>query len=173
KKEEKKPDDKAAEKKPDATPAGDKKKEKKKEYGSELVLKNLGDRSERAFADVTEYTLSKDGRSLVFAVSSKNEDANGAFVAVPGSADAPAALLTGKGKYTKLVWDDKQTQLAFLSDRDTSAATQPRLKLYHWTRNSAAASEAVSTASAGFPQNRIISDKGAMAFSLDGAKLFF
>ncbi|HKQ03985.1 MAG TPA: prolyl oligopeptidase family serine peptidase [Blastocatellia bacterium] len=161
------------EKKPDATTAGDKKKEKKKEYGSELVLKNLGDRSERALADVTEYTLSKDGRSLVFAVSSKNEDANGAFVAIPGSADAPTALLTGKGKYTKLVWDDKQTQLAFLSDRDTAAATQPQFKLYHWTRNSAAASEAVSTASAGFPQNRVISDKGAMAFSLDGAKLFF
>ncbi|HJQ25152.1 MAG TPA: prolyl oligopeptidase family serine peptidase [Blastocatellia bacterium] len=165
KKEEKKPDAAAA--------ASDKKKEKKKEYGGELVLKNLGDRSERTFADVTEYTLSKDGRSLVFAVSSKNEDANGAFVAVPGSADAPAALLTGKGKYTKLVWDDKQTQLAFLSDRDDAAASQPRFKLYHWPRNAATAAEVVSTASAGFPPNRIISDKGAIAFSLDGAKLFF
>src|SRR5581483_2912160 len=165
KKEEKKPDAAAA--------AGDKKKEKKKEYGSELVLKNLSDKNERAFADVTEYTLSKDGRSLVFAVSSKNEDANGAFIAVPGSADAPTALLTGKGKYTKLVWDDKQTQLAFLSDRDDAAATQPRFKLYHWPRNATAASEVVSAASAGFPSNRIISDKGAIAFSLDGAKLFF
>ncbi|HEY9231817.1 MAG TPA: hypothetical protein VIS78_06710, partial [Blastocatellia bacterium] len=180
KKEEKKPDDKTAEKKPDPAPAGgDKKKEKKKEYGSDLVLKNLDDKSERAFADVTEYTLSKDGRALVFAVSSKNEDANGAFVAVPGSADAPAALLAGKGKYTKLTWDDKQTQLAFLSDRDTVAATPPRFKLYHWTRSAAAstnrapATEVVSATSAGFPQNRVISDKGAMAFSLDGAKLFF
>jgi dipeptidyl aminopeptidase/acylaminoacyl peptidase len=181
KKEEKPPEDKSAEKKPDPAAAGDKKKEKKKEYGSDLVLKNLGDKTERTFADVTEYTLSKDGKSLVFAVSSKNEAANGAFAIAPGSQDAPAALLNGKGKYTKLVWDDKQTQLAFLSDRDDATATQPKFKLYHWTRQDSApantlrapAVEVVSTASAGFPQDRVISDKGAVAFSLDGAKLFF
>jgi dipeptidyl aminopeptidase/acylaminoacyl peptidase len=179
KREEKKPDAAAAEKKPDAPPAtaGDKKKEKKKEYGSDLVLKNISDKTERTLADVTEYTLSKDGKALVFTVSSKNEDANGAFVVAAGTTEAPAALLAGKGKYTKLVWDDKQTQLAFLSDRDDAAATQPRLKLYNWTRSAQAgatpAAEAASTASAGFPQGRVISDKGAMAFSLDGAKLFF
>jgi len=180
KKEEKKPEDKSAEKKADAS-TGDKKKEKKKEYGSDLVVKNLTDKSERTFADVAEYTLSKDGKSLAFAVASKNEDANGAFVITPGLQDAPAALLAGKGKYTKLVWDDKQTQLAFLSDRDDAAAAQPKFKLYQWTRQDSGqaggarptAVEIVSTAAAGFPQDRVISDKGAVSFSLDGAKLFF
>ncbi|HEV8487036.1 MAG TPA: hypothetical protein VGV87_26055, partial [Blastocatellia bacterium] len=39
----------------------------KKEYGSDLLLRNLGDKSERTFADVLEYTFSKDGKRLVFA----------------------------------------------------------------------------------------------------------
>ena len=184
KKEEKKPDDKSGEKKPDVTAEkkdgpGDKKKEKKKEYGSELILKNLADKSERPFADVTEYTLSKDGKSLVFAVSAKNEDSNGAFVVAPGSADPPAALLAGKGKYTKPTWDDKQTQLAFLSDRDDAAAAQPKFKLYRWERAAPRqtagplATEIVSPTSPGFPEGRVISDKGALTFSLDGGRLFF
>ncbi|MFL6214619.1 MAG: prolyl oligopeptidase family serine peptidase [Blastocatellia bacterium] len=173
-----KKEEKTAEKKPDAPAAvSDKKKEKKKEYGSDLILKSLTDKTERTFADVTEYSLSKDGRSLVFAVSSKNEESNGAFVVAAGISDSPAALLAGKGKYTRLVWDDKQTQLAFLSDRDDATATQPRFKLYHWMRSAQAdatpATEVASTASAGFASGRVISDKGAIAFSLDGAKLFF
>src|SRR5436309_9733001 len=35
--------------------------EKKKEYGSELVLRNPASGKERTFADVLDYVLSKDG----------------------------------------------------------------------------------------------------------------
>src|SRR6185503_14543208 len=100
-----------------ASPPERRRRDRKKEYGSELVLRNLADKSERTFPDVLEYTFSKDAKRLVFAVSSKKEETNGAYAATPGSADAPAALLSGKGKYTKLSWDEKQTVLAFLSDR--------------------------------------------------------
>ena len=167
KKEEKKPDQ------PAASASTPPKKEKKKEYGSDLVLRNLSDASERTFADVTEYTISKDGKSLVFAVSSKKDETNGAYAITPGTADAPAALLAGKGKYTKLTWDDKQTQLAFLSDRDDASAAQPRYRLYHWDRKAATATELVSTATSNFRPGMVISDKGQIAFSLDGEKLFF
>ena len=40
--------------------------------------------------------------------------------------------MEGKGKYAKIAWDENQTQLAFLSDRDDSAARQPKWKLYRW-----------------------------------------
>src|SRR5215216_2531084 len=101
KKEERKPEDNNPE-----TPAATAKREKKKEYGSDLVLRNLADKSERTFSDVLEYTLSKDAKSLVFAVSSKKEETNGAYRVAPATADAPAPLLAGKGKYAKLTWDD-------------------------------------------------------------------
>src|SRR5207245_761751 len=37
---------------------------KKKEYGSDLILRNLADGTERTFADVLDYTLSKDAKTL-------------------------------------------------------------------------------------------------------------
>lgn len=170
---EKKPED----KKPDAAPAPPaargRRDSKKKEYGTDLVLRNLSDKSERTFPDVLEYSLSKDAKNLVFTVSSKKEETNGAYAAATASADAPVALLNGKGKYTKLTWDEKQTQLAFLSDRDDVASSQPRYKLYRWDRKAGTATELVSTSTPNFNPAYVISDKGSISFSLDGAKVFF
>ncbi|HEV8483645.1 MAG TPA: prolyl oligopeptidase family serine peptidase, partial [Blastocatellia bacterium] len=144
----------------------------KKEYGSDLLLRNLGDKSERTFADVLEYTFSKDGKRLVFAVSSKKEETNGAYAATPGSPDAPATLLSGKGKYSKLSWDDKQTVLAFLSDRDDAASPQPKFKLYVSDMGSPA-TEIASASIAGIRPGMVISDKANISFSLDGSSIFF
>ncbi len=156
-----------------AAPSDRRQRGRKPDYGSDLVLRNLADQSERIFADVLEYSFSKDARSLVYAVSSKKEETNGVYVVTPGTDTAAVGLLTGKGKYTKLTWDEEQTQLAFLSDRDEAAAQQPRFKLYHWKRGAAQANEIVSTETPNFRSGFVISDKGAITFSLDGSKLFF
>ena len=95
------------------------------------------------------------------------------FAARPGSADAPAALLAGKGKYVKLTWDENQTQMAFLSDRDDSAAKQPKWKLYRWDRQAPAAAELASAETPGFRKELAISDKGNLSFSRDGTRVFF
>jgi dipeptidyl aminopeptidase/acylaminoacyl peptidase len=174
KKEAGKAEEKEDEKKAETTPApAEKKKDKKKEYGSDLVLRNLADKSERTFPDVLEYTISKDGKSLVYAVSSKKEETNGAYAITPGTADGPAPLVAGKGKYAKLTWDDKHTQLAFISDRDDQSSAQPRFKLYHWDRKAARATDLVSNSTPNFRQGMVISDKGSLAFSLDGSRIFF
>src|SRR6266404_2943097 len=167
---------KAEDRRPDAAPAAGtrgRRDPKKKEYGTDLVLRNMADKSERTFSDVLEYALSKDAKSLVFAVSSKKEETNGAFAIATSTADGPVPLLTGKGKYTKLTWDEKQTQLVLLSDRDDAASTQPRLKLYRWDRKAGAATELVSTATPNFKPGYVISERGAINFSLDGSKVFF
>ncbi len=156
-----------------AAPSEGRQRSRKLEYGSDLVLRKLADQSERVFADVLEYSLSKDARSLLYIVSSKKEETNGVYVVTPGTDTAPVELLTGKGKYTKLTWDEEQTQLAFLSDRDEAAARQPSFKLYHWKRDAARVSEIVSTKTPNFRSGFVISDKGAITFSLDGSKLFF
>ena len=169
--EEKRAEDKKLES--DSTATTSKKRDKKKEYGSELVLRNLTDKSERIFADVSEYAISKDARTLAFAVSSKKEENNGAFAVTTTAVNAPVGLLTGKGKYSKLAWDDRQTQLAFLSDRDNADSAQPKLKLYDWDRRSEKAVELASSSSEGFRAGWVISDKGAITFSLDGGHVFF
>ena len=146
--------------------------EKKKEYGSTLVLRRLADGNERTFADVLEYSFSKDAKTLVFAVSSRKEETNGAFAVSPQTDDAPVALVSGAGKYLKFTWDEKQTQLAFISDRDDAAAKQPKFKVYHWLRTAPSAGEAVSTATKGFRPEFVVSEKGSLSFSYDGSRLF-
>jgi dipeptidyl aminopeptidase/acylaminoacyl peptidase len=157
-----------------------------KEYGSDLVLRNTASGTERTFNDVLDYTLSKDARTIVFAVSSKKEETNGAYAVTPQSDGAPTALLAGKGKYQKLTWDEEQTELAFISDRDDAAAKQPKFKVYLWNRSGAvsegadrnhsvnpnSAAEIVSTSSAGFRKDFVVSDKATLGFSLDGSRLF-
>ncbi|MFM8395711.1 MAG: prolyl oligopeptidase family serine peptidase, partial [Acidobacteriota bacterium] len=147
----------------------------KKEFGTSLILHNLINSQETSFADVLEYSFSKDGRSLLFAVSSREEEKNGLFLAKVGSDQptAPVALLSGKGRYSRLTWDENQTRLALLSDRDDAAASQPKLKLYLWKRESAQAEVVVGPATRAFPSDRVISDKGGLSFSRDGQKLFF
>ncbi len=145
---------------------------KKKDYGTELILHNLATGADRSFAEVLEYSFSKDAKSLVFAVASKKEETNGAFVITPQTGVAPLALLSGVGKYLKFTWDEKQTQLGFISDKDDATSTQPKFKVYHWARSTAVASEVVSVKTAGFRSEFVVSEKGSLQFSYDGSRLF-
>jgi dipeptidyl aminopeptidase/acylaminoacyl peptidase len=150
-------------------------KEKKKEYGATLMLRNTTTSADTSISDVLDYTFSKDAKSLVYTVSAKNEKANGVYVITPQgeSSNAPLELIGGKGKYQKLTWDEDQTQLAFISDRDDAAASQPRMKIYRWSRQAGKADEIISASSTDFRKDLVISEKAALNFSLDGSRLFF
>lgn len=124
---------------------------------SAVVLRSLVDGSERQFADVSEFSLAKDARTLVYTVSSKDEAHNGVFAVETDSQGSPQELLAGAGKYSQLSWDEPQTQLAFLA----------RSKLYLWNRRRAAVSEVAGCAAPDLePSNR-----GALSFSSDGARV--
>ncbi|MGZ8846793.1 MAG: prolyl oligopeptidase family serine peptidase, partial [Pyrinomonadaceae bacterium] len=120
---------------------------------------------------------------------SKNEETNGVYVAATQTDAAPVSLVAGKGKYQKLTWDEEQTELAFISDRDDAEAKQPKFKVYLWERGSGAVvkegadrnhasgmalnvSEVVSASSPGFRKDFVVSDKANLGFSLDGSRLF-
>jgi len=146
--------------------------EKKKEYGAELALRNLGDNAERVFPSVTEYSFSRDGKTLLYAVSARNEDENGVFAVTPQSGQPPVALLAGKGKYAKITWDRQQKQVAFVSDHDSATVKSPTFKVYRWERGSPSAMPIVSSETSSFPPALVISDKGNLGFSRDGAALY-
>src|SRR5581483_8723569 len=71
----------------------------KKEYGTDLVVRNTTTGTERTISDVLDYSLSKDAKTLAYTVASKNEETNGVYVVDPQSDAAPLALISGKGKY--------------------------------------------------------------------------
>ena len=110
----------------------------KKEYGTDLVIANLTTGAEKSISDVVDYSLSKDAKTLAYTVSSKNEERNGVYVITPQNDAAPVPLLAGKGKYQKLTWDEDQTELAFISDRDDQQSKQAKFKVYLWERGSGA-----------------------------------
>jgi dipeptidyl aminopeptidase/acylaminoacyl peptidase len=144
----------------------------RKEYGTDLVLRRLSDGNERTLAEALDYSFTKDAKTLVYTVSSKKEETNGIFVVTPGNDASPVELLAGKGKYSRLTWDEDQTQLAFLSDRDDAAAKQPKAKLYYWKRADEKAAELVSTETPGFRAGMVISDRGGISFAQDGSRIF-
>ncbi|HEX7332326.1 MAG TPA: prolyl oligopeptidase family serine peptidase [Pyrinomonadaceae bacterium] len=146
---------------------------KKKEYGTELVLRNTTTGNERKFSDVLDFTISKDAKQLVYTVSSKKEDTNGVYFVTTDSSDGqPTALLSGKGKYQRLTWDEENTQLAFASDKEDAEAKQPKFRVYHWNRKDPQATEIVSITSPGFRKEFVVSERGGLSFSLDGSHLF-
>ena len=157
---------------PAPRPQASGKSQKKKEYGSDLILRNSTNASERKFSDVLDFTLSKDAKTMVLAVSSKNEDTNGVYAVTTQGDGPPMVLLSGKGKYQRLTWDEDNAQLAFISDKDDAKASQPRFRVYHWNRNSPQAVEIVSTSTPGFRKDFEVSEKATLSFSLDGSRLF-
>lgn len=146
---------------------------RKKEYGTELVLRNTSTGTERKFSDVLDFTISKDAKTLVFTTSARKEETNGVFaVSTAEGESAPVTLLTGKGKYQRLTWDEDNTQLAFTSDKDDAEAKQPKFRVYHWNRKDPQATEIVSVTAAGFRKDMVISERANLSFSLDGSHLF-
>lgn len=137
--------------------------EKRKEYGSELVLHDLASGAEVKFAAVTEFALSKDAKYLAFAVSSKDESANGVYVVRPGDAAPAKALASGAGAYSKLAFDEKQDALAFFG------ASQ----LWLWRTADSSARAVVPASSPSLPPNSVLRTRSAIAFSKDGEHVFF
>jgi len=145
---------------------------RKKEYGSELVLRNMATAAERKFDDVLDFTISKDAKTLVFTVSSRKEDINGVYAVTTDSDGPPAVILSGKGKYQKLTWDEDNNQLAFTSDKEDADAKQPKFRVYSWNRKDPQATEIVSITSPGFRKEFVVSERANLNFSLDGSHLF-
>jgi dipeptidyl aminopeptidase/acylaminoacyl peptidase len=138
-----------------------------RDFGSQMTLRKLADGSERQFPDVLEYQMAKDGKTLVYSVTSPKTETDGVF-AVATAGDAPRQLIGGKGKYEHLVWDDKLEQAAFIGNPGAEA-----FKVYLWKVGTPKAQEVVSTASAGFHQGFVVNERAVLTFSKDGTRLFF
>jgi dipeptidyl aminopeptidase/acylaminoacyl peptidase len=145
---------------------------KKKEYGSDLILRNTTTTTERTFNDVLDFTISKDAKTLVFTTSSRKEETNGVYAVTTDSDAPPVTLLSGKGKYQRLTWDEENTQLAFTSDKDDADSKQPKFRVYHWNRKDPEATEIVSVVAPGFRKDLVVSERANLSFSLDGSHLF-
>ena len=147
------------------------KKEKKKEPGTDLIVRDLESGASATIADVVDYAWSKDGALLAYGASSKAGDADGAFVR--GADGSTRILAKGRGHYKSFAFDDAGRHLAFVTDWDDYDRDAAPYALYLWTPGDSGATAVVGPQSAGMPRGMSVSEFGKVAFSKDGANLFF
>lgn len=146
-------------------------KKKDKKPGTPLVLRSLTSGDETRIADVTDYHFTKDGRFLVYSVSSEDGAADGVF-AIDVASGTTTALMTGEGHYVQLALNEGSSHVAFLSDRDDYAADQPSFTLYHGQLGSDGAAALVTEGTTGVPADWWVSEHGTLSFSENGTRIF-
>jgi acetyl esterase/lipase len=169
---EKKEEEKAEEKKEEEEK--EKEKKKKEDYGTPFVLRSLKDGRKTTFESVLKFQFTKNGKHLLYVVSSKEKpESDGVYSIQPGS-DSSTPLLTGKGKYTKWALDKEETILAFVTDKDDQEADEPTFNLYGWKVGDPEAILWVSHKSApNFPAGMAVSDKSDISISEDAKIVMF
>lgn len=113
--------------------------------GGDLILRDLNTGKERTLNNVTEYSLTRDGKLLVYAVAGKAEDGHGVYAMAPTSEGPPMVIRAGLGRYSRLAWDEKQTQLVFFQSKTPTGAPAGapiELRICHWKRPAAATASA-------------------------------
>lgn len=160
--------------KPEAKPDEAKKpKEKKKDPGTDLIVRELATGAQATIPEVVEYVWTKDGNWLAYGTAStaKTSEKDGAFAR---RADGVTkALATGLGHYKGFAFDDKSTQLAFISDRDAYKDDPAIYRLYHWLVPADTAVELAAGTTKGMPSGMVVSEHGRLEFAKDGSRLYF
>ena len=135
-----------------------------------VVLHNLEDGAEIMLPHAKSYAFSEQGRFL--AVTTATPDSvNSGVLLVDTDRRSIDTLLTGKGDYSQLAFDEAETQLAFLSNRDDHEADNPAVKVYHW--KDGVLDTLVTADSPGVEDGWWIGPRTDLQFSKSGARLFF
>ena len=192
-----------------AEPATDPAKEKtseekkKKAPGTFLVLRDLETNFERRFPDVVNYVFSKNGATLAFSTSVKQddkkpEDAKPADdekssakkpAPQPGKepSDVPTdgvyvfdleklsllKVISGTGTYEDLAFNEDGSKLAFLTDKDDYQSKTSSSALYLWQTGSKTAGKIAEESTREVPKGWWISTNAVLQFSEDNRRLFF
>lgn len=138
--------------------------------GSELRLRRLGlpPAEDRVFPQVSEYSLARDGRTLVYLMSTPTPAQNGVYAVQTDGVEPPLVLDTGSARYRRLVWDRAQSQLVFLADFGKTDAFPPAWQLFHWARGQKAARPAVTPTTPGLPHGATLSGDHSPVFVFTG-----
>lgn len=146
------------------------KKKKEKAPGTTLVVMQLSNGLEVRFPNVTSYNFNEEGSRLAWSASAEKEEQDGVFV-INFPNISPVQIVSGRGHYNTLVFDEKGKQLAFTSDRDDYEAEKPWQAVYLWIAGKAEATQVISKETEGIPEGWEIVN-GRVSFSENGRRLF-
>jgi len=145
--------------------------EREKDPGTDLVVHNLTTGEETTITEVVEFAWDQSGTQLAYATSSPDADKDGAFVRQTSNGSV-RTLLSGRGHYKSLAFDEEGEQIAFLSDQADYANEVAPYRLYYWKSGDQRAAEVASGSTRGMPEGMVVSDNQSPSFSDDGRRLF-
>lgn len=140
--------------------------------GEGYVLRDLATGKETTLNDVTASVFSKNGATLVLALSTKDGAGDG-IVWRDLASGKTTPIVTQLGRYTKLTLSEDGTKLAYQTDKDDYAAKKPSPAVYLYEAGSQAAKLIAKEGTPGMPEGFVVADGGALRFSRSGTRLFF
>lgn len=150
-----------------------KEKKENKENGSKLVIRNLATGQETTVAFVKSYTHSKEGAKFMLASSGSDSTFEAGVYVFDANKNALIPILTKKGEYKNLTFDEKGTQAAFVADFESEKLPVKPYELYFWKEGNSEAKQIADNTSAFLPKEWRISENANLNFSKDGSKLIF
>jgi hypothetical protein len=136
-------------------------------FSNELIVRNLTDGSETHYANISAYSFSPVGNALIIQKETSQKDILSLYYL-----DLASLQLKNIGKYngiTNIIFDQKGTQFAFLTNRSIKNSLVPVFYHYQFGRDSATL--LLSPLSKGM-ENMSIVERG-YCFSQSGDKFFF
>lgn len=155
-----------------ATPA------KRKDAGAPLVLRELATGTEVRIEGVTNYTIDRGERYLVYSVAGADSlGVDGVYVRTLATG-VVTPLKVATGNYRSLAIDEAATQVAFVTDADEWKNEKARVTLYHasltGTRQKPGIQPATVAVAAGAAGDGLrIADRGAVEFVRGGGVVRF
>ncbi|MDE2732213.1 MAG: prolyl oligopeptidase family serine peptidase [Bacteroidota bacterium] len=140
--------------------------------GLRLVLRNLTDNQDTTFTNATSFLFNRTGTLLAYTYEKDDSLATG-LVVVSTASFTSDTLMAGGGEYKSLRFDERGTQLAFLSSREGLEADPPEFGLYYWQSESDRVDTLATGHSPGIPDGWWVSPDGSLSFADNGSRVFF
>lgn len=112
--------------------AAKKQKKRNKKNGYDLVVRNLTDNAEYTFSYVLDYEIGEEGASVALSTTGNDSTVLPGIYVFDFDAKDFTSVYRSKGEYYDLTWDEKGTQLSFISDIDTTKALDRDYNLNYW-----------------------------------------
>jgi len=142
--------------------------------GVELILRNLAAGTEIRLQEIDQYFFTENSEILYFIVIGADSTKDGFyFKDMTKNNSTQVPVLTGKGRYSGFILNEKKDAMLILSDRFDPAVKDTVLKIYSWKlKDSSAELLFDPLANNKFPKDKEMSSSG-VRWSKDGKALFF
>lgn len=153
-------------------PAPAKKSKVAEAKGTELVIYNPVTKKEYRYPDVTDYAVSKDGKSISYlqSIPDTTKIENNKVNVFDTDKEVSKIVFEAKGSVKKLSNDRVGTAISFIYSADTA-----KVKVYNlWLSNNfGQAAKVVDMNTQGMPSGWSVSENGNNTYSDDGTRLYF